>query len=236
MLPSPSRQDPSQDPQKPRPPAQPCLPRSWSRERPAPGLPDSSSSRALWLGLARAAVPGDDSSASSLLSCLSPPLPTSPELCLILGNMALKPLVNQDPCQGHKPRSTWVGRAPVSDPRHQVCGGAPGQVGPRRTEAPTASASLERVPTLSTWSEGFALTQHLLAFFNIQAVKKVCLLDSDVCFGSLFSGTTLKGQKCLLCTAGMAGSEPRGGGVSRDGRPGCVCGGKHPGPEGSGCP
>ena len=49
-------------------------------------------------------------------------------------------------------------------------------------------------------------------------------LSLAVCFGLLFSGTALKGRKRLLCTAGMAGSEPRGGQRARDGCPHCVHG------------
>lgn len=79
------------------------------------------------------------------------------------------------------------------------------------------------------WGEHFALLNicwlyFFFSLFNVQAVKKVCLLSLAVCFGLLFSGIALKGRKRLLCTAGMAGSEPQGGQHARDGCPCCVHG------------
>ena len=99
-----------------------------------------------------------------------------------------------------------------------------------KEQDPQGPTSETRSPHPECCGESTLLCRTFVGFFfffslfNVQAVKKVCLLSLAVCFGLLFSGTALKGRKRLLCTAGMAGSEPRGGQRARDGCPHCVHG------------
>ena len=150
----------------------------------------------------------------SSLPCLSPPLPARTQQGELF----------QAPWSGHRPTPRWEGQGPgVRPPRTQACQGTTAQPGPRRTGAPKAPLARLGVPILSAVGRALCFVEHLLAFFfplfNVQAVKKVCLLSLAVCFGLLFSETALKGRKRLLFTAGMAGSEPRGGQRARDGCP-----------------